>query len=74
MKTTEQRTSEQLVFLGDIIVQLQDWQDAFEANIMPMHPDDGDGSHDSYTEYDEAYNCHLEDLHDMVRTFIGRSL
>jgi hypothetical protein len=52
--------------MTDLDKELLQWEKEFRDDIRPLRDaaDDGEGS---YNDYDEAYNEHLEALHDIVR-------
>ena len=43
-----------------------EWVNHYECNILPLR-EDADNDCGEYHEFDDAYNTHLEELHEMIR-------
>ena len=53
----------------ELLTTLNEWARDYETRIHPLHPDDGDGSNESYRVYDDAVNAATEDLRDIVLSY-----
>lgn len=49
---------------------LRDWSDQYETNVLPLR-EDADNNNGSYEPYDDAYNQHLEHLHELVGAILA---
>ena len=54
---------------SDNVRRMVEWLDEYHREILPMRDaaDSGDGTYD---EYDQTYNVALEELHDIVASFV----
>jgi len=53
----------------DFINELKAWEEQYRRDLRPLRLE-ADRAKDGYEQYDQEYECHLEELHTLVQGYL----